>query len=366
MSSNERLKRVLLVEAIVILVLLVAAELTLRRFAPQYGHQLFDAEHTGGYPIELNADGLRGPLVPKAREPGEYRVLVLGDSTTFGVAVPVDSIWPTQLTSLRPDGGKLSVVNASFPGTGLRHLRLGLETAWSEYKPDAILVALSSNHVALALIERNDPPSVPANQRPVTNEAFVQRSIAVARRTYKSLLLPTFLSHNVETLLYRGGLLDHRITASAPFGAMLAHGYRQLDIPPTLVDQAWAELEKELLGIKATADGLRATLLVTMVPTRFSLSDRASDNEKVVPRERLRVVPAEKTRTICDRHGIAYVDVLGALRDARTAAAARGEEPALYVHGDYTHLDADGHAVVARAVARRLFAEAGRTGPGAR
>jgi lysophospholipase L1-like esterase len=357
MAEVKSVKRVLLVDGLVIVLLLVAAELTLRRVAPAYGHELFDAEHTGGYPIALNADGFRGPVVPKDRLPNEYRVLAIGDSATFGVSVAAETTWPSQLTALRTGGGPMSVVNASFPGAGLKHLRLGLSTQWGAYQPDAVVLALTSNHVALAWMERNDPPEIPLNQRPRPDEPALERAVTSARRMYKSLFLPPFLSRNVEALLYRGGLLDHRLSADAPFGAMLAHGYRQLDVPPELADQAWGALEKELVAFKAETDRLRTRLIVTMLPARFTLSDRPSDNEKAVPRERFRIVPPERAGAICGRHGMEYLDALRVLRDARATAAADGEDAALYVPGDYTHLDADGHAALARAVSRSLFAD---------
>jgi lysophospholipase L1-like esterase len=359
MTYAKSVKRVLLVEAVVLVLLVVAAELTLRRTAPDYGHELFDAEHTGGHAIALNADGFRGPPVPKERQPHEYRVLAIGDSATFGVSVAAETTWPARLAALRPGGGSMSVVNASFPGAGLKHLRHGLATQWGAYRPDAIVLALTSNHVALAWMERNDQPELPLNQRPDPSQPTLGRAVTSVRRVYKSLYLPAFMSRNVEKLLYRGGLLDHRITAEAPYGAMLAHGYRQLDVPPDLADRAWGTLEAELVAFKAEAERLQTRLIVTMLPARFALSDRASDNEKSVPRNRLRIVPTERTHMICQRHGIEYLDAAAVLRAARATGAARGEDAALYVPGDYTHLDATGHLALAHAVSRTLFADAG-------
>jgi lysophospholipase L1-like esterase len=359
MATNVQLKRALLVESVVLILVLVVAELLLRRVAPEYGHELFDAEHTGGYPILLNADGIRGPLVPKERAPDEYRVLALGDSATFGVAAAAESVWPARLAEQQP---RLTAINASFPGTGLKDLRFALQQKWGSYRPDAVVLALTSNHVALAWIQRNEAPSMPMNQQPAADTG-PHRYLSKAKRAYKSLLLPAFLSQNVERLLYRGGLLDHRLSADAPFGAMLAHGYRQLDVPPDLADKAWAELEKEIVAIKADTEQLGAKLFVMMIPARFMLSEDPRDNEKAIPRERLRIVPTERTRRVCERNGITSIDALEALRGARASARTDGEEPALYVQGDYTHLNADGHAAVARAVARSLF---GAPGPVAR
>ena len=60
------------------------------------------AGEAGG--CRTNAQGLRsGPLGPKA--PGEFRILALGESTTFGVGVPDRLAYPQRLESLLRESG---------------------------------------------------------------------------------------------------------------------------------------------------------------------------------------------------------------------------------------------------------------------
>jgi len=349
-------RRTLLLELSLLFALAVVGELVLRHVDPRYGHHLFDDEFTGGYPIQLNGDGFRGPPVPKAKEPGEYRVLALGDSVTFGVGVASDDTWPARLGSLLARDRRASVVNIAFPGTGLRDLAYGLEHGWADYHPDAIVLALSNNHVSLGWIQRGEAARMPRNPTPLANRSARERLLTDARRAAKSLHLLPFLSRNSETLLYQIGLLDHRINAREPFGAMLAHGYRQLDVPSTLPEEAWRIVEQQVLAIDRHAKAMGAKLFVTMVPSRFMLSDDFSDNVKAVPKNRLGIVPVERVQALAARRGLAFIDTLAALKAARTKLSnQRGERPALYIQGDYTHLDADGHAALAGAVSARLF-----------
>ena len=77
--------------------LLVIAELLLQLIVPQYGHDFYDRTLTASQPVTFNADGYRGAAVPLEKQPGEFRVLALGDSTTFGTGVAIDDTWPLQL-----------------------------------------------------------------------------------------------------------------------------------------------------------------------------------------------------------------------------------------------------------------------------
>ena len=68
--------------------------------------------------IETNSLGLRSPeLGPKSDD--EFRVLVLGDSITFGDYVPFEETYTAQLES-RLDGRRprVTVINAGLPGAG--------------------------------------------------------------------------------------------------------------------------------------------------------------------------------------------------------------------------------------------------------
>ncbi|MCB9897810.1 MAG: hypothetical protein H6825_07390 [Planctomycetes bacterium] len=95
-----------------------------------------------------NALGLRGPQVPAVKG-DEHRILVLGESTTFGWDVPEDAIYTTLLQKAfdaRPSGRRpVRVVNAGVPGytsfQGLQYLRArGLDL-----EPDTVVFVFGIN-----------------------------------------------------------------------------------------------------------------------------------------------------------------------------------------------------------------------------
>jgi lysophospholipase L1-like esterase len=93
--------------------------------------------------FQTNARGLRGPdLGPKA--PGEFRIVVLGDSIVFGGQVPEEKRLTEQLESiLHKDGrSRIRVVNAATPGWGTINEAgyLGSNADWLE--PDLVVAAV--------------------------------------------------------------------------------------------------------------------------------------------------------------------------------------------------------------------------------
>ncbi|MCZ7585430.1 MAG: GDSL-type esterase/lipase family protein [Deltaproteobacteria bacterium] len=91
----------------------------------------------------LNEQGLRGMDVAVQRTPGVYRVICLGDSTTYGFGLLEDS-YPFILQKLLEqefgDGG-VEVVNGGVPGTGFLQQLLLFQRSLRQYKPDVVTLA---------------------------------------------------------------------------------------------------------------------------------------------------------------------------------------------------------------------------------
>jgi lysophospholipase L1-like esterase len=79
---------------------------------PRWGY--FDPQ--GCIPVEHNSLGFRDREFPVEKPPGEYRVLTLGDSWTYGNGVQAADSWPKQLERLLQHGRKdpVFVVNGGL------------------------------------------------------------------------------------------------------------------------------------------------------------------------------------------------------------------------------------------------------------
>lgn len=92
--------------------------------------------------VHLNRRGLRDPERPLAKPPGEWRMLALGDSFTFGNGVPDDSTVARTLERAltRRRGPPVEVINAGRPGYNTIQERALLDTLGLRFQPDLVLL----------------------------------------------------------------------------------------------------------------------------------------------------------------------------------------------------------------------------------
>ena len=92
--------------------------------------------------METNSIGLRDREYGDKKD-NTFRILVLGDSITFGLGVELEDTYPKQLETilgLRNDGKKYEVINAGVMGYGTDHEFYYLEEWGAKLKPDLVIV----------------------------------------------------------------------------------------------------------------------------------------------------------------------------------------------------------------------------------
>jgi lysophospholipase L1-like esterase len=338
-------------DLIVLLAIAGLIETGLRVFGGMSGRPgLFDAEFTGGKPNAVNAQGLRGPEVTPAKKPGELRILGLGDSTTFGTGVAWEEAWPNRSAIALAAGLSRDVVgiNAGVLAASVRDMAFAMDHAWGDLQPDVVVLVISGNMVSLAWIRREQAASMPAQEGPPVASPVDQLKTAL-NQAYRYLQLPNQLTLISERLTYRIGLQNHNVVAAAPYGALLAHGWRQMDLDPAIAVEAWRLFEQDLATLRDRTSARHARLYVGYLPVRFMLGNGPGDNEKNVPLHRLSIDPNQRVQEICWRLGVLTVDLNQALRKAREISGKT-----LYNAMDYTHLNPSGHHVIADAIAKRV------------
>jgi lysophospholipase L1-like esterase len=101
--------------------------------------------------VRINARGLRDREFSLEKAPGVTRILVLGDSQTFGWGVEAEQTYPKLVerqlaeTNGAAGGGRVEAINAAVPGTGTAHQLYFLETEGWEYHPDLVIVGFFFN-----------------------------------------------------------------------------------------------------------------------------------------------------------------------------------------------------------------------------
>lgn len=92
--------------------------------------------------LRTNSAGLRGPEL-EPRRPGERRVLVLGDSMTFGWGVEEDEAFPAVIEGALDRADRpVTVLNGGVPGYGTREIALALERQVSRLDPDVVVACV--------------------------------------------------------------------------------------------------------------------------------------------------------------------------------------------------------------------------------
>ena len=107
-------------------------------------------------PIHTNRSGFRGDDIPFEKEENEVRVLVTGDSSSFGQGVDQRDSFPSvleRMLSVRYRNRKITVINAGMPGYSLSQSYYLFEEEGLRYHPDLVIVgshkwSISSDHLA--------------------------------------------------------------------------------------------------------------------------------------------------------------------------------------------------------------------------
>ncbi len=164
----------ILVSLLAIAVVLVAGELAVRLFYPllanydtemwryaSYGKVLTDITERShrnkpgahfddlyGVKVEINSKGLRDFEYSYEKPENTYRILVLGDSITFGWGVPAGEIYPKILErklNARNDGRRYEVIHAGVGNYKTRDEAVFLREEGLKYNPDMIILGYFVN-----------------------------------------------------------------------------------------------------------------------------------------------------------------------------------------------------------------------------
>jgi lysophospholipase L1-like esterase len=267
---------------------------------PSRGYTLrpgFSGETAYGIPVRINALGFRSPEIAVPKPAGVRRVVILGDSVTFGEGVAEEDSFTRKLeTALRQElACPLEVVNAGTMGYGTIEEADLLADEVQVLDPDILLIYYVENDNLSATHARGEVAT------------FVKDHLV-----YRSYLVGT------SVLALRKALW--LIQASAAGGDQAAFAQQQLawtQRPGTTASLA----ALRQIATLARANGTRAIL----ASHPAGLQDRSLDE----PRNQL-------LAKFAAQQGMAFVDVgpaLAAHKDRDLMVSARNLHPNPYAHG---------------------------------
>jgi lysophospholipase L1-like esterase len=138
-----------------------------------------------------NELGLRGAPVREEKAAGTFRVLCLGDSTTYGLGVPEPATWvrrlEADLNSTAPPGLRIETVNAGVPAYNTRDELALYRSLADRLRPDLVLLGFYGNdlerlgfHVATDGSLLPDPFPVPDAWNPALMKSWLFRRVCVS------------------------------------------------------------------------------------------------------------------------------------------------------------------------------------------
>ncbi len=343
-----------------IALVLVGAELTVRRFDPRevwgwgerpslepheaFGWRLQPSTETRlrwlgyDYVVRSNALGFPGPDRTERRVPGTFRVLVTGDAFTSAEGVDTELAWPRLLE--RTLGANAEVLNFAITGYGPNQEAAVIREFAPRFRPDVVVVEMFVNDFDDAL----------------TSEADFRESIGFARpspATWSGILALPALRDLVKVELLQP--LYARLTGTPTKRGYSLGNFAALERDRPGLEGGRPITAERLREIAAVVHGIGARLVVLMVPA-----------------------PGQ----VCDPHDLAYWPRGTDLSDARRFDTERPQrwaaELAAAVGAEYhdlrdvlrggscpyqpgnMHWTAAGHRRVADAVAAYLVAPDGR------
>ncbi len=221
---------------------------------------------TYGRPVARNADGFRDHAFAMPKPAGTYRILVLGDSFTWGVGLDVEETVPKLLEAelAGQAAGPVEVVNASQSGTNTVEQWMLLRERGMKYQPDLVLLLYNLNdieyipHLSPEPYEDKAPtPVVEIDPGEDLTQYSRERGLrGFILRIERHSVFVRFLVPRVGTLLRRMGLIE---SVEFSWVEKLFQGYTD-DNP------GWLESKRALREIAALCRAAGCRFVVGVYP----------------------------------------------------------------------------------------------------
>jgi len=351
---------------LILAALAFAGEAFLRLSAPEYGSLNFSLAVTGGHKITYNSHGLRDPERPLKKPPHTQRVIVMGDSISWGYGVGDDQTYLRVVERLwnqsRPQ--KIEMWNLAgmgcFAGLYLRDFPRLLS-----YQPDAAIIQINLNDVGdtyqiIGLPGVGDaqarPDQASANEAAPTPKPILPPGIQAAQKASSQ---PSWLEILVRPKLW--GVYLHLWILRTHLGTFLTSqmtqmayclGFRQKDptgrnihefmafLDTPAARTGWRLFLRELTTLTLELRQAKVKVLWVVFPYSYQLGP----NRWQVDVSRWPTDPQKRLAEEAQKLGVKLVDLLPAFK----SASQKGQS--LYVLLDANHPNEQGHAVAGLAL----------------
>jgi hypothetical protein len=284
---------------------------------------------TGDALYRINADGLRGSIYARPKPPGVLRVVLMGDSVSFGYGVEEAEAYPQRLermlSELVPDA-QVEVVNLGVGGYNAFNEAELLKIVGLSYEPDLVLVQFCINDL-------NDPTVHFDAQTRLALSAVPDEAFPDPTRRRGSVYAPSRALAACRLSKLCATAHDLWLAARAPeFDDRTLRDATELVEAGDRPEWQWLETRYVEMARAAESAGAGFAILAFPYPSQLAGSGPHPVQRRLVE--------------LGARHGWPVIDPLPAFRAARAPGAP------LFM--DWWHPTAAGHRVAASETARGL------------
>jgi hypothetical protein len=347
----QRFKRAAMLDIAILVMALTVTEIGFRVIEPSWAIRPTSKNLTFGFPVSRNGFGFRGPEFSLAKPDDVFRVLVFGNSVTFGTGVARQDIFTTRLGAelgRRYPGMRAEIINAAPEGSSVPMFQRFMDKYGASISADLVVLAFNSAMIAQA--SKGDARQGKSGGGPM---ATIR---GLPLRIHK-LLFGLYTYRTFDELfrknLYKIKVLKEDLSVRSGYGYAFAFDVANVDI--AAVRAEFRKFDRQLGRFSDTVRRSGSALLVANIPERFTISTDRRDNFRHYPLAKIRLRPAQWMQDAARRHKFEYADLSAGLVDARTEmlASQRPYDP-LYIANDLNHLNPLGHDIVSRQLAARL------------
>ena len=283
-------------------------------------------------PMDINSDGFRGPEIPKDKAPGEYRILVLGDSITWGDALPDELVYVRRmeaaLRELLP-GRRITVINGGVGDVGTTEEVDILEERGLQVHPDLVLLEWYLND--------SRPPWGFSGE--VRGRGWLRRHSLLAEKVYTYLRLDHWLVRDGAEHRFRWARDETTLPWAEDHQAFLKLAAEaKFDWGAAWDPSSWRVIADRFDHLRTLAGRHHFRVAVVAFPVRFQVDARFLDDS-----------PQQRVKALAESRGFLFHDLLPLLREHR------GED----LFYDHCHPKPGGNSLIGRAIAEFVAPEIG-------
>ncbi len=230
--------------------------------------------------FQTNSRGLRDKEYKLNKPDGVKRIVVLGDSFTWGFGVNDDIIYTERLESILPN---TEVINLGVTAYNLRKEINYLRYEGIKYHPDIVIVGFCLNDIWGAKKKKKERLDSNANVgiEMISKQSKTKNGFFTLRMYFKKYIIQksalcTFIRDRtntnkslVKTLAYMG--IKQSLTGFTELDSNLIPALREY--PNSLVE-SWEATKSELLQLKRLTADLGIRLIIAVVPSVQSIQDK--------------------------------------------------------------------------------------------